>query len=162
MTRQDCLIILAVVLIVMTGMWIFIYTPPTAREIIVQHYSVIERPVEVVKEVPVETIKEVPVYLDRPVEKIVYPEWKIFDSIDDVPKVTIVNRLPNNCLPMAQEIQIFYLKQGYITSIAVAYGHRYDSIYVTDTEEPHAGLLIETKQGWYFVDPNDWQITKLW
>ena len=117
----------------------------------------------VVVEKPIEKIvyETKTVYLDRPVEITKYPEWKTFNTIEDFPKVSIAGLSPDNCLPMAQALQEMLLNQGFITSVAVAWNGYYDNIYVTSAPGAHAGLLVETKKGWYFIDPTNWQTTLL-
>ena len=111
--------------------------------------------------VEVEKVITKTVYLDRPMPVTKFPEWKIFETIDQFPRVSIAGITPNNCLPMAQALQEMLLKQGYITSVAVAWNGYYDNIYVTGAPGAHAGLLVETKSGWYFVDLDPWRVTKL-
>ncbi len=117
----------------------------------------------VLRENPVTIEIEKVVYLDRPVERVViqYPVWQIFETIGDVPVASVAGLQPDICLWVAQTLQQSSLNDGYLVSIALAYDHYYYGKYVTDASDGHAGLLVETKQGWYFIDPVNWQITKL-
>jgi len=96
------------------------------------------------------------------VEKLVYTTWKKFDSIEQFPNVSITAFQPNVCLSLAvTEVHRVLLEQGYDNSIAISFQGKYNGTYVSDIYESHAGLLVETKEGWYFIDLYPWRLTRL-
>ncbi len=94
-----------------------------------------------------------------------YPVWKNFESIEQVEfmfKGSVTPLAPNVCLPIAISLQEAALNQGYRVSVAFASNQRYYGRIVTDAVEGHAGLLLQAGDSWYFVDPVNWRVTKLW
>ncbi|MDD4876422.1 MAG: hypothetical protein PHQ86_04740 [Dehalococcoidales bacterium] len=116
----------------------------------------------VVKEVPIEVIKEV---IKTEIQQVPIP-LKQYDSVEqflNMYKGSITYLRPNVCLPVAEVIQQSSLNNGYIISVAFAQNHYYYGKYVTKEPNGHAGILLGTTDGvYYFIDPNDWRVTKLW
>lgn len=103
--------------------------------------------------------------LDRPAGAVQYAEWKTWDSPEEF--VSTFNGgvsvlAPDACLDVAQMIQEANLNWGYKdVNIAWSLHGYYYGKWVSKVWEGHAGILLETKQGWYFIDPVDWRITYL-
>ncbi len=114
-------------------------------------------PEEVIKEVTVEVVKSA-VSVPVPIE---LKEWQSLDQLHDMVQ-NIITFQPSICLQTAENIQQIALEQGYPVSIALALNGNYYQQNVTNAPGGHAGLLVEVKDGWYFIDPQPWRVTKLW
>ncbi len=94
-----------------------------------------------------------------------YPTWENFESIEQVEfmfKGGITPLVPNVCLDIATDLQQSALNQGFKVSIALSRNGYYYGVRVTDTSGGQAGLLLQVGNSWYFVDPINWRMTKLW
>lgn len=113
-----------------------------------------------------EVVKEVPVKVLETVIQKAPVEIRQYDTIEqflDTYRGGITYLRSGICLPVAEHIQQSVVEQGYAVSLAFALNHYYYGKYVTGASSGHAGILVGTTDGnYYFVDPNDWKVTKLW
>ena len=101
----------------------------------------------------------------RQVEYMTVKQWESVEQFETMFKGSITPLRPNVCLDIARGIQEAALNQGYPVSIALAWSGQYYGQQVTSAENAvrgHAGVLVEIKGVWYFVDPYPWKMTRLW
>jgi len=89
-------------------------------------------------------------------------EWESTDQFIDMFKGSITSFAPSICLWNAEQIQEIAMSQGYAVSIAPTVRHYFYGKFVTKEYKNHAGVMIRVKDSYYFIDPNDWRVTKLW
>ncbi len=156
---------LIVILLMLLSFYAGVYfAPPKVVEVVrvIRQEVVREKQVEVIRVVDKEILIIQTVYQDKVIEKP--RELKNFENIDqflDIFVGSLTSIQSNNCLSMALMIQQASLEQGYQINIAVSFFGQYNGTKVSNTLQSHAGLMIETHDGWYFVDPTDWKVTKL-
>jgi putative transposon-encoded protein len=127
--------------------------------------TVLSNPTVQIREKPIIITQNVTVEREVIKEKLVYPEYKTFNSLDEVEamfKGSVTIFRPNECLAVAQMCQEVALEQGYIVNIAFTLNGFYYGWKVSSIEAGHAVLLIQVGEEWYIVDPYLWEVTKLW
>jgi hypothetical protein len=114
--------------------------------------EVFSPPIEVIKEIPV--IKQVLVYTQP-------KEWQSLEQFETMFKGATTSFAPYTCLTIAEQIQSAALEQGYSVSIGLAYCQSYYGLAVTNSTGYHAGVVINVKGTYYFIDPIPWRVTRL-
>ncbi len=153
-----------------------IVSQPTSSVIYRDFYVTQVVLVEVVREVPSRletsnfTFESIKGYYDNEGRLVItrevstpieYREWQSLDQVAEMFKGSVTTFQSGICLNTAQALQELALEQGYPVSIALAQYGNYYGQHVTEASGGHAGLLVEVKGSWYFIDPLPWRVTKL-
>ena len=89
-------------------------------------------------------------------------EWESLEQVETMFKGNIFALQPNACLSVAQIIQQAALAEGYPVSIAFTLSGWYYTTWVATAPAGHAGIIVDIKGIWYFIDPIPWKVTQIY
>ncbi len=144
--------------------------PQPERIVVIPYIVIVQKPPEVIEK-PVEVIREITIFVDREVIKEVVKIPREFVSVEEaqgwldknnLPMVIIANansefifNKPSNvynCNDYSKALQVRALKDGYLVTYLPVINGYVAGIKVTNITEAHIGLLTRIGDNYYYIE----------